>query len=310
MEADKKQIMFPRFALLPAELQIIIWRLSLPGPRTLCLYQIVNSPNKLIFPAAHYTPNPAALSTCRTSRNVAVERYRLVFGTPNVYADLPGGDILYFGPWNSILDLAGFWNCLPMQPRRSPHPPMTWFGLSKEVMADLDEVTHVALHSEHLTSYISRAHTNIRRRLRRRPNQAPNSLRLRLRPFKGLKKVSLVCAGSDVKDYCDIAGQVIIRNTTPFQGLKCGPVWDQWPQKYCVDLIDTFKDNPSEEEIRDGMPEIQLAAAFRIMDTDGRTRRPPGEIYVSCYPLAQNFKKMPFYNSVRSIHQSLSKYSS
>src|SRR3954454_10853450 len=68
----------------------MIWRKSLPGPRTLCFAQAIDT-EKLYFPKKHHASNPAALSTCQTSRQVALERYKLVFGTSHVYADLLGG---------------------------------------------------------------------------------------------------------------------------------------------------------------------------------------------------------------------------
>jgi hypothetical protein len=37
------------------------------------------------------------LSGCRESRSVALKRFKLCLGTPNVYADFSGGDIIYFG---------------------------------------------------------------------------------------------------------------------------------------------------------------------------------------------------------------------
>jgi hypothetical protein len=42
----------------------------------------------LYFPMNHHTPNPAALSVCRESRKIALQRYRWCFRTPNVYTDL------------------------------------------------------------------------------------------------------------------------------------------------------------------------------------------------------------------------------
>ncbi|KAF4628802.1 hypothetical protein G7Y89_g9349 [Cudoniella acicularis] len=51
---------------------------------------------RLQFPKHHNPPNPAVLSACRESQEVALKRYRLCFGTHNVYANLDV-DILYFG---------------------------------------------------------------------------------------------------------------------------------------------------------------------------------------------------------------------
>jgi hypothetical protein len=68
---------------------------ALPGPRTICARPRDNCfPNpgtdwvKLSFPKLHHAPNPAALSVCKESREVALNYYRLAFNTPNVYFDL------------------------------------------------------------------------------------------------------------------------------------------------------------------------------------------------------------------------------
>jgi len=55
-------------------------------------------PERLFFSRVFKAKNPAALSTCTEARAVALRRYRLAFGTSNVYFDFKGGDILYFGP--------------------------------------------------------------------------------------------------------------------------------------------------------------------------------------------------------------------
>ncbi|TVY52045.1 hypothetical protein LCER1_G008624 [Lachnellula cervina] len=113
------------FKELPAEIRIKIWEYSLPGPRALCpgypleperekytrrrslAYGCYEDPppevhiaydqTSLFFPKDQQPPKPAALDVCRESRYIALQRYRLVFGTTNIYADLDT-DILYFGP--------------------------------------------------------------------------------------------------------------------------------------------------------------------------------------------------------------------
>lgn len=52
----------------------------------------------LTFPKRHQPPNPLALSVCRESREVALRKYRLCFGTTNVYANLDT-DIIFFSPY-------------------------------------------------------------------------------------------------------------------------------------------------------------------------------------------------------------------
>ncbi|KAF8856840.1 hypothetical protein BDZ45DRAFT_455551 [Acephala macrosclerotiorum] len=85
----------------------MIWQMSLPGPRVLSsAYHI--SQYEMRFPCEINGPNPGALSTCRDSNAVALKRYRLCFGTSNIYADLSGGDILYLGPrWGGNTEV--FW---------------------------------------------------------------------------------------------------------------------------------------------------------------------------------------------------------
>jgi 2EXR family/SAP domain len=97
---------FRKFKSLPPELRDLVWEYSLPGPRTLCPGTRIwgetaegwaEDTTVLYFPKDQHTPNPSALSVCRESRKIALQRYRLCFGTPNVYADLTR-DILFFWP--------------------------------------------------------------------------------------------------------------------------------------------------------------------------------------------------------------------
>jgi hypothetical protein len=154
---------FNHFPNLPLELQSAIWRLSLPGPRTLFIegdswvrppYKDKDEPFdhfelKLDFSANGRTPNPAALSACRASRDVALKFYRLCFGTTNVYADLPGGDILCFGHrCISVQDILGG--------HTSRENPLHLSGIrhgdrelplliSPSLFSDLSQVTNIAL---------------------------------------------------------------------------------------------------------------------------------------------------------------------
>ncbi|KUJ24527.1 uncharacterized protein LY89DRAFT_727551 [Mollisia scopiformis] len=105
--------MFSKFG---PEIRCRIWHFSLPGPRALCPgvrstpsgeYETNRDYRKLFFPGKHQAPNPAALSVCRESRQIALQWYRLCFGTQNIYADL-NIDILFFGPWD-VTDFGTFW---------------------------------------------------------------------------------------------------------------------------------------------------------------------------------------------------------
>jgi hypothetical protein len=123
---------------------------------------------------------------------VALRRYRLAFGTPNVYFDFAGGDILYFGPEctdGRILDPEWKWwrrwINLPFGERPTA---MAWW--SEAVVRDLESVRHLALAREVWTnprenwalftykfSAYDHAHGDL--------------LRNRLRKFKGVEKVFL-----------------------------------------------------------------------------------------------------------------------
>ncbi|KAJ8062074.1 hypothetical protein OCU04_009853 [Sclerotinia nivalis] len=102
----KSIVSLKRFSQLPAEIQDLIWEFSLPGSRILYLpidarnrYDINGQsfPSSFEFAKYYNPPNPSALRTCRASRAVALKRYRIIPGPPSrlVYADFPGGDIIY-----------------------------------------------------------------------------------------------------------------------------------------------------------------------------------------------------------------------
>lgn len=268
---------FHQFAKLAREIQIMIWRLSLPGPRTLCMRESTDT-KRLHFPKKHHTPNPAALSVCQTSRQVALERYKLVFGTSHVYADLPGGDILYHGPWNKNMCLEALWSCQPWLGSDQPHPPMVWKGLSPPVIADMNQVTHLALHVQNMADYEDMAYVGVEDS----NDDYPNYLRNLLRGFEGLKKVSLVACGSDMREYCKEPGQIVIREDPKlFKGAKSGQKWDKYMMdEPCFSLEYNFHNNPSEAELQNGMPEIQIAEAFRILDSKHPISQPAEEFYV------------------------------
>lgn len=80
----------------------MIWEFSLPGPRIItidvkCTSLGVVGEECLSVNKSYYSPNPAALRTCQSSRNFAMKGYKLAFGTHNVYVDYQK-DILYFVP--------------------------------------------------------------------------------------------------------------------------------------------------------------------------------------------------------------------
>jgi hypothetical protein len=147
-------------------------------------------------------PNPAALSTCRTSRDVALERYRLVFGTHMVYGDLPGGDMLYFVPW-----------CECLRPRLG-RPRLRNFSLvSKPGMKDLEEVTHLVIRMPPLrddTGSDSVRTLDVSIYRLRRCLEAP----------KSVKKISLVLGGTDQPATCKYPGQSVWEFIYPLRRLN------------------------------------------------------------------------------------------
>ena len=155
------------FDRLPLEIRTEIWEYSLPGPRMLCpgcppeperekyvrrsslAYGTFVEPasqshpirhrTSLYFPKNHQPAKPAALDVCRESRHVALKRYRLCFGTTNIFANLDI-DILYFGaPYDGRLGRGGkLWGWVERDTSDVVVYP------SPEVTADLQRVTRVA----------------------------------------------------------------------------------------------------------------------------------------------------------------------
>ncbi|RDW61625.1 hypothetical protein BP5796_11517 [Coleophoma crateriformis] len=157
---------FTPFSRLPPEMRAYIWDLALPGPRVLSLGTGFgsrrNNAHMLYFPQGSTAPNPALLSTCREARAAAQRRYKLVFGTPNVYADLSGGDILYFGPEFESAEFSpstgNFWQWYGISAEQrewlteaSPSPrhisgaDYKLNTYTPSVLADLQAVRHIAL---------------------------------------------------------------------------------------------------------------------------------------------------------------------
>jgi hypothetical protein len=140
---------FPHFPELPAEIRDYIWDLSLPGPRVLVSQKHFQSEDKLHFPKTLRAPNPVALMVCRESRAVALSLYKLCFGTHDIYADLPGGDILYFASTQDTETLDDIWSWTVREAKerkgRIVVGEPVCKALSISVWKDLEAVKHVAL---------------------------------------------------------------------------------------------------------------------------------------------------------------------
>lgn len=140
--ALEKVTAFPYFPRIPPEIREYIWEFSLPGPR---VYRLpVDGPiceHRLYFPKDGQPPNPAALSTCRQSRFVALKRFKLCFGTTNIYADLAGGDMLYM----SNPSISWKWTLTTRRAGQRHYSEPVDKVLCEDVVRDLESVKHVIL---------------------------------------------------------------------------------------------------------------------------------------------------------------------
>ncbi|KAI0875072.1 hypothetical protein GGS24DRAFT_309246 [Hypoxylon argillaceum] len=189
---------FHVFPQLPAELRLMIWSLSLPGPR---IVSIRCGPR----PAAHGatpsiqcrspTPVPAALHACRESRAEAQRRYKLLFGMggpdpATIYFD-PLRDALYFGARDGFAGSAANLD--------------TFMALASP--ADKAAVRHVALSEVLLLSSSGRRHHRLNRES---PPTATATTTAQAEPervvverlvcevrarFRGLRQLTLVSGG-------------------------------------------------------------------------------------------------------------------
>lgn len=85
------------FNKLPKEIRLMVWEMSLPDQRIIWIdkfpkplttdYDSSRKDRTLHSPKFKSDPNPSALAVCRESRYIGLQRYRLAFGTPNIYAD-------------------------------------------------------------------------------------------------------------------------------------------------------------------------------------------------------------------------------
>ncbi|TVY24439.1 hypothetical protein LHYA1_G006628 [Lachnellula hyalina] len=102
------------------------------------VYRYQNEKKQMVFPKHEQAPNPAALSVCSESREIALTKYRLCFGTPDVYADLEI-DILYFGPGHA-LNLEYVWECTQ---RAGVSHPFIDYALNPAAKEDLEKVQRI-----------------------------------------------------------------------------------------------------------------------------------------------------------------------
>jgi len=271
--AMERVVPFNLFSKFPTEIRLLIWEFSLLGPRFLNVCDENDHANNsrrtdtLRFLEDDNHPNPAALSTCRESRDIALQRYRLCFGTSYLYADLSGGDILYFG--RHCHQYRGFFH--QQQPnslslRRSHLGSATQETLSPWVVSDLKLITHLAL-SQNLWwryrgSYFDDWSLDGALRLRRH-----------LKDFSNLKEVSIIYIGSEEGCFHRTPGTITFENVNvPRDEIN----------EYDNEMIRTFREHDlTEDEKMNGIPEIRIVRTVRIPNIPGDDfNRQLGEPYV------------------------------
>jgi len=242
---------FPQFSKLPVEIREYIWEYSLPGPRLLvtsyngrCV-----GPNGLWFRKGDHTPNPAALQVCQLSRRIALKRYRLVFATNNVYADLEGGDIFGISEFGSscLTGPYNIWAC--EEPEQEP---------AATILADLKKVTHLLLPYSH-DFYIYKT-------------MRPGGLEFSINPdiyrdlamFESLKTVSLGCdSHTEWSDDCPAGQKYIEYDVRRFMPMNPPDYWSFRHKEPMVTLKKLFYASPTEADLEKGIPKCQLVELRR-----------------------------------------------
>ena len=100
----KEELLFLKFSQLPGELQNIIWSLSLLNPRVVTIVSEKKGINTFL---KCFDPPPGQLYACRASRDIALQRYKLMFSEQlefPIYFDVEQ-DWLHFDQVNSIRDI-------------------------------------------------------------------------------------------------------------------------------------------------------------------------------------------------------------
>ena len=202
----------------------------------------------------------------------ALKRYRLVFGTKSVYADLEGGDTFYIAPFSRSFLLNGrdLWDC-----EDAGKDPAT------TVIADLEKITHLML-GYSFDTY--RLQSRLPHGLVDRESL---QLRTDLSRFKSLKTLSLCCGRSDRWSTPRLAGQVYVEyDIMKFKPMDARDYWSYHPVETAVAIKSHFYENPSEEDIAKGIPEVQLVEVHRLPDDPRRELQAANgeectELYVS-----------------------------
>lgn len=270
-QALAEVVPFDCFRRLPIEIRLIIWKFSLPGPRALNISDVNHDTEKLHFRKDDNYANPAALSTCHESRTVALNHYRLCFGTPNIYADLAGGDILHFGQSYTHRILGSSSTFLNWMKWSNTSGDWIYQELNKTVVADLHQVANVSIcQNEWDLDQLWDSSDGVR-------------LRQNIKhTFPGLKQLMLVGGGSEssLSSYNATPGHITLKEL-PQQSPSIWNSDDYGPRAYKL-RKDFLEKNLSEKEKEEGVPDVQVVAAYRVTDIPGDDwQRDKGEPFVS-----------------------------
>lgn len=196
---------------------------------------------------------------------MALKSYRLVFGTPNVYADLGGGDILYLGAhWNKDGELPLFGeNGTLYQWVHSEADASYNYYLSDTVLSDLGKVRKLAVHPVCWSHYLA---------VRFEQYFFPD-LRQKLKGFLSLEQLMLVVRDSD-----DVKGR--FSDTPGYTDLKAIiPADDRELYEFFLSKLDPETGKAA------SMPSIRAATADRVTKVPGEDwEETYGEPYVSYSP--------------------------
>lgn len=237
------------------------------------------------FPKNHHTPNPAALSVCQESREVALTKYQLCFGTPNVYMNF-AIDVFFFGAWHPF-EMSGFWK---RKLRRTADE--IWVSeslLDPVVKMDLEKVQRIGIC--HGTIGATDEGWSQYSQVLGDDNYDEDSLndgaglRQALWNFKSLREVLLDegddGAGGKYGYLEDPVGQVVIEDwdvkleepdydNFDSDDEKHYNAWDDLPRQQWESVRDSFQDERlTDEERKRGIPEIKAASYNRIPITPG-----------------------------------------
>ncbi|KUJ15149.1 uncharacterized protein LY89DRAFT_685960, partial [Mollisia scopiformis] len=204
---------------IPPEIRSMIWRYALPGPRVLVPSDVRRYVDKFHFRKKDNPENPALLYVSRETRNVARERYHLVFGTTNVYADL-SCDTLYFNSrWYNLSGLLGDYSSI-FTGYKVAHG---WNHTSPKLLSDLEEVVNLALPRGCWETYASTSHNSTRNGgvLRSHADKI----------FRGLQHLMLVQEDTDDGPYRFqfTPGHIELKKTS--QTKHCRSIWPYFASK-------------------------------------------------------------------------------